>query len=101
MLLVDYEYYLINHKGDMPKDSFDKLVIEASSRVNLNTYSRIKEEYQITDDVKNATCEVADLLFNQGTLKNKILQDSKTSGDIASESLGPHSVSYVNFIEGQ
>lgn len=97
MVLVDYNYYTENYKGtSIPQDSFEKKAKEASSRVNLNTYSRIKEQSQITDEVKTATCEIADLLFDQETLKNKILQDSKTSGDIASESLGPHSVSYIN-----
>lgn len=97
MTLVDYNYYSNNYKGTViPQDSFDNMAIKASSIVNLNTYMRIKEESQITKDVKDATCEVAELLFNQETLKNKLLQSSVESGDIASESLGPHSITYIN-----
>lgn len=97
MILVDYNYYSNTYKGTtIPQNSFYNMAIQASSKVNLFTYSRIKEESQITDDVRNATCKVAELLFNQENLKNKISQDSKTSGDIASESLGPHSITYVN-----
>lgn len=97
MNLVDYNYYHNTYNGTLiPQNSFDNKAIQASSKVNLFTYSRIKEQSQITNDVRNAACEVAELLFSQEDLKIKASQDAKTSGDIASESLGPHSITYAN-----
>lgn len=91
--LVDYEYYTKNY-GDssIPESSFKKHSIKASSRINRYTSNRITLE-NIDNNIKNATCEIVNLLFEQERATIK-LNDDKSS--IASETVGPHSISYVN-----
>lgn len=91
MTLIDYEYYHNTYKGLIPANSFDNIAIKASSRVNYFTYNRINES-NINNDIKNATCEVADLLYEQEQLKIQI----NSNNEVASETLGPRSISYVN-----
>lgn len=92
MLLVDYKYYTETFGGSsIPESSFQKKVIEASSKVNHYTFNRINSE-NISNDVRNATCEIAELLYNQELLKNTVISDK----EVASETVGPHSKTYVN-----
>jgi len=96
MLLVYFEYYIMNYGGSsIPESSFKTKAIEASNKVNYYTFNRIKES-EISDEIRNVACQIAELLFEQEQLKNKVKQDSKESKEISSESLGPHSISYVN-----
>ncbi len=91
--LVNYNYYIGEYEGSsIPESSFKKVVIEASKKVNYYTKDRINTD-NITDKIKNTTCEIAELLFEQAGLKEKIKNDSK---EIASETLGPRSISYIN-----
>lgn len=99
MLLVNYEYYIMTYGGSsIPSPSFPKKVMEASSKVNYYTYNRITEEIlqdkTLGDAIRNTTCQIADLLFEQKKLKLNITSDENK--EIASESLGPRSISYVN-----
>ena len=67
--LIDYDYYTKQYGGSsIPESSFNKESIKASSRVNYYTKNRINEE-NINDDIKNATCEIADFIYSQDTLK--------------------------------
>lgn len=91
--LIDYEYYSKIYGGSsIPESSFNKYSIKSSSQINLFTSNRISND-NITEDIKNATCEVAELIYSQEMLINKIEDDSK---EVASETVGPHSKSYVN-----
>lgn len=93
MLLIDYTYYSENYGGSsIPESSFQKKAIEASSKVNYYTSNRISEEI-INDDIRNATCEIAELIYSQDILKEKVISDEMSK---ASETVGPHSVTYVN-----
>ncbi len=93
MLLIDYEYYSKNYGGSsIPESSFQKKAIEASSKVNYYTFNRINEMI-IDDNIRNAACEIADFIYSQDILKQKIISDDKLK---ASETVGPHSVTYVN-----
>lgn len=90
--LVDYEYYSKNYGGSsIPESSFNNLSIRASTYVNKNTYNRINET-NVSENIKNCTCEIADLLYSQEIKKNKIENDKL----VASETVGKHSKSYVN-----
>lgn len=96
MLLANYEYYIMTYGGSsIPESSFKTKVIEASNKVHYYTSNRIDETI-LNDDIRNVTCQVAELLFEQEKLKSKIKQNSNESNEIASESLGPRSISYVN-----
>lgn len=91
--LIDYDYYTKQYGGSsIPESSFNKESIKASSRVNYYTKNRINEE-NINDDIKNATCEIADFIYSQDTLKENVIGNNS---DKASETVGPHSVTYIN-----
>lgn len=93
--LVNYDYYTSENYGgsSIPESSFQKKVIEASSKVNYYTFNRIKESI-LDNNIKNTICEIADLLYYQEKLKENVLSsDTKIK---ASETVGPHSVTYIN-----
>lgn len=90
--LVNYEYYINDYGGSsIPGSSFENLSIRASAYVNKYTFNRINNE-NTNDDIKNSTCEIADLLYSQDIKKKKIEDDKM----IASETVGSHSKTYVN-----
>ena len=94
--LVDYDYYSKKYGGSsIPESSFQKKQIEASRKVNYYTSNRI-DNSNLDDNIRNTTCEIAELLFEQEELKAKVKQNSVENKEIASETLGPRSVSYVN-----
>lgn len=91
--LIDYNYYSKIYGGSsIPESSFNKYSTKSSSQINLFTSNRITDD-NITESIKNAVCEVAELIYNQEMLVNKIEDDTK---EVASETVGPHSKSYVN-----
>lgn len=91
--LVDYEYYTKTYGGSsIPESSFKEHSINASSKINQYTSRRINEE-NINDNIKNTACEVANLLFEQEQLKAKLNNDKFS---VASETVGPHSITYIN-----
>lgn len=94
--LVDYKYYKEIYEGSsIPESSFKKIAIKASEKVNYYTQDRINKD-NITDKIRNTTCEIAELLFEQESLKEKLINYDESTKEIASETLGPRSVSYVN-----
>ena len=91
--LVDYEYYTKIYGGSsIPESSFRKHSIRASSKVNYYTSKRI-DKSNINDNIRNTVCEIIELLFKQEELKETTLNNNQEK---ASETVGPHSVSYVN-----
>lgn len=91
--LVDYEYYSKNYGGSsIPESSFQKKAIEASSKANYYTLNRI-DKAVLDDNIRNTICEIAELIYSQDILKEKVLNDEKSK---ASETVGPHSVTYIN-----
>lgn len=91
--IVDYDYYSDAYGGSsIPKPSFDKYSINASSKVNHYTSNRINESI-LNDNIKNTICELADVLYRQDLLIEKTENDIK---EISSETVGPHSVSYTS-----
>lgn len=91
--LTDYYYYNYDFGGiSIPSNLFKNYAIKSSSRINRYTSNRINAT-NINNDIRNCMCEIAELLYSQDKLKEK-LNDSNS--DIASETVGPHSKSYVN-----
>lgn len=83
---ADFEYYINTFNGsfiDSP-GKFYRMSIEASYIIDQLTLGRIKEA---TEEVKMATCAIADVNYREFIQNNE--------DQIASESVGPHSVSYV------
>ncbi len=92
--LVDYEYYSKTYEdSSIPESSFKKYSLKASSKVNYYTSNRINELI-LSDNIRNTVCEIAELIYKQDLLKTNILDNS--SKEVASETVGPHSKSYVN-----
>ena len=87
---VDFDYYSKEYNGTLiPEKSFPKASVEASQKINYFTQNRIVEK---TEVIKYTTCLIADEIMKNENLKNTISNDK----EVASESVGPHSVSYVN-----
>lgn len=91
---MDHYYYLNSFKGELiPSNLLEKYARKASSKVKYYTSNRINEE-NINDDIRTATCEIAELLFNQENLKSKIANTETLQK--SSETLGPRSITYIN-----
>lgn len=91
--LVDYDYYIDHYDEDssIPESLFEKLSRDASSRINYFTCNRITKE-NLNNNIQNACCEVVELLY----LQQKLIDSIDNTSEIASETVGPHSVNYVN-----
>lgn len=93
MSYVDKNYYYNNFYGTLiPESDFNKKASEASSKVNYYTLNRITKDI-LDDNIRNATCEIAELIYSQDILKEKVLNDDKIK---TSEAVGPHSIGYAN-----
>ncbi len=99
MKYVDYNYYIRDFENDIiPPESFNRFAREASNKVRYYTSNRINSD-NLNDDIRNATCLIAELLFNQEKLKLQVT--NTTEKQIASETLGPRSISYTNNVQYQ
>ena len=91
MQFVDFEYYKNKFKGSLQEDEFNQLAREASAIVNRLTMRRINAALQgqpYEKDVKDCTCAVAE--------KIEEMQRKEEAAKIASETIGPHSVTFRN-----
>ena len=94
MSYADYSYYYCKFYGEIiPEESFDKYISRASDYIDRITMNRAKD-YTADEAVKKATCAVAEQYFLIGRARASI-----ADGEIASESVGSHSVSYRSGIE--
>lgn len=90
---VDLIYYNTEFKGTIiPESSFDRVAREASRKVGYFTCGRIDNP---TTCVKDATCSIAELLYEQAKLKSGLI-GSANNKSIISETMGPRSVTYEN-----
>jgi len=88
---ADYtKNYIEDYSGSIiPHNSFNDYARKASSRIDYFVINPSKDNIKIV----SATCEIAELLYTQDQLIAK-LNDDKSS--VASETVGPHSKTYVN-----
>lgn len=93
---IDYAYYTnVYHGASVSASDFDRLALEATALVDLVTFDRagavigLNADTEIISRIKLATCAVMEA--NQ-----RIEQSGGSSGVVASETVGSHSVSYVN-----
>lgn len=92
--IVDYDYYMDIFEGSsIPESSFNKYSIKANSKVNNYTSNRINSS-NLTENIKNTICEIAEVLYRQDLLILEL--ESVEKKEIASETVGPHSISYVS-----
>ena len=94
---IKYSDYRSKYKGIlMPEDSFKNFAIKASSKISYFTFDRINIDNLNENHLNKvifATCEIAELLYEQYQLKQNQNDEKNT---IASETVGPHSKTYVN-----
>lgn len=81
---ADYNFYINNGVGSVPKADFNKLIIQASMKIKANTFGRVNEN-KPQEEVKLCACSLVDQMYEY----------SKNEGK-QSETVGPHSVSYTN-----
>lgn len=83
-MYAEYEFYTEQFGGSIiPQTAFNRQAIRASRYLDQVTFNRIKE---VTPDIQLATCEIAEAYYNAQEHEGK---------EIASESVGSQSVSYV------
>ena len=90
---IDYEN--LQNNSIIPSQSFNDYSVKASSRIDYYTSNRAKSvtDEDIISKLISTTCEIAELLYKQDQLKISLNDNTSTK---VSETVGPHSVSYVN-----
>ena len=85
MAYVTFDWYSTEFKGKAIPDAeaFDGVIIEAEAYIAYITRKKITDT---TDEVKKATCAVAEVIYNQA-------HDNALT--VSSESVGNHSKSYT------
>lgn len=93
---IDYDYYNQTFNGDLiPQEEFDKYAIKASSKVKNRIMN--KDITLFESEVKNATCSVAEILYNQHLTQEKIKNITiGTEKVISSEKVGDYSRNISN-----
>ena len=88
MMYADYDFYIETYQGNLitSVEDFNRMSTEASSYLDSITLGGISPS-DISSRIKLATCAVAEVCFMQFTNEQK--------KEISSETVGPHSVSYV------
>lgn len=87
MAYVDYDYYTGTYLGtSIPQSGFDAAAERASDILDDLTFDRIvRDGYQADEKIKKACCALAEQWYQI---------DQRGGMDIASESVGSHSITY-------
>lgn len=99
-MIVDYDYYEDTYKGDkIPQSDFERIELRASNQVEMFIMGKDYTNWNnqnYTEQIKMATCSVADVLYDAEE-KKKILDsmsDSK-SKIVTSEKVANYSKNYA------
>ena len=98
---IDKDYYYNTYAGNIiPQNEIEKYATSASNEVRLRIMNKNISNYET--QVKNVTCSVAEILYNQNLKKQKInallMGKSKI---ITSEKVDDYSKSYANISIGE
>lgn len=94
---TDYDFYKNTYMGNMPETDFDKLVIRASLEVRNAILNKDITGHE--EEVRMATCSVADILNEINKIKQKkqkLMSSEKADRIIASEQVADVSRSFAN-----
>lgn len=95
MIYADYSYYTDSFYGEMiPEEDYPRCAMRASDYLDRLTMNRVQDHVILhpTDErVKKATCACAEQYFQIFAARAAA---SSEDGEIASETVGGHSVSY-------
>ena len=87
MIYADYSYYTEQFGGQtIPEAAFLSLARKAGNFMDYVTFNRLRKLQNPPDEAKDACCALAELLYKAEAADGKA---------IASETVGKHSVSYV------
>lgn len=93
---VDFDYYIKTFKGDLiPRQEFDKYAMRASNKVRNRVLN--KDINLFENEIKNATCSIAEILYNQ-FLNKKRLNNMLNGSELilSSEKVGDYSRNISN-----
>lgn len=96
MNYVDFDYYVRSFKGSIiPRQEFEKFAIKASNKVRNRILN--KDISLFETEIKNVTCSIVDILYNQ-YLNKKRLNDILSGSEviISSEKVGDYSRNISN-----
>ena len=68
---IDESYYIDKYKGEIPKTELEKLIIEASSYIKIQTSDRVNIK-NIPEEVKRATCLIIDKIYGAEQAKKEM-----------------------------
>lgn len=93
---IDSSYYYETFKGDLiPQEKFELYAMKASNKVRNRIFNRDINGYE--SEVKNATCLVAEILYNQSLQKEYINNLSLgIDKQVTSEKVGDYSRNISN-----
>lgn len=93
---IDYDYYTDTFNGHLiPKDEFDKYATKASNKVRNRIFNRDISLFKF--EIKNATCSVAEILYNQYLNQERLKNIANgTEKVISSEKIGDYSRNISN-----
>ena len=91
---IDEDYYYDTYEGNLiPQKNIEKYATKASNEVRKRIFNKNISSYE--EEVKNVTCLVADILYNQFLIEEetkKLILDENRK--IVSEKVGDYSVNY-------
>lgn len=92
-MYADFDYYAHTYGGTVIDSAdFGYYERKAEKYINTVTFGRVSED-NLSDDIRDAVCEVAELYFDK--------KSSSASKGIASEKIGDYSVSYSDSLSGE
>lgn len=87
---ADFEFYRDTFLGEkIPEDKFSHYALRASERIDELTFDRLKNAEDIPEEVKNACCAAAEVLYISDCASEK------SEKGISSEKVGEYSVNYA------
>lgn len=99
MIYADYEFYqnsyLLGSDALIPEKQFNFFSNMASADVRNVIRMDMMDTTEPTDEMKMATCEIAELLFSLDTMHSESDSRGAISSQIASEKVGEYSVTYT------
>jgi len=93
---IDYDYYSNTFKGTLiPQEEFEQYATKASNEVRIRIFNKPITEFK--NQVQNATCLVADIIYNQNLKKQRIdLLLNGAEKVVTSEKVGDYSRNISN-----
>ena len=93
---IDFNYYSETFKGTViPEEKFDKFAIRASRKVK--NFVLNKDITKFENDVKSATCSIAEILYNQNLNKDKLTKLlAGSEKQVSSEKVGDYSRNFTS-----